>query len=346
MKAVILTTFGSPDGLQLQEVVTPTPTDHDVLIRVYATTVSAGDAELRSLHFPLVFRLPLLLYMRFFRSGPLILGQEFAGAIEAVGRSVTRFRPGDQVVGWTGLALGAYAEYLRLPEDGVLFHKPSTLTYEEAAPLAVGGLEAISFLRRGRLRRGDSAAIYGAGGSIGTFAVQIARAWGADVTAVDLAAKRDLLRALGASQALDYTREDFTDVTHSDRSYDVIFDVIGKSSFARSVRALAPHGRYLLNNAGPLRQARGRLVTARSGKRVISWAPRQARETAEDIHALTTLLETGQIRPVIDRSYPLEQIAEAHRYVDTQQKQGNVVITVAPANLSDEVSGSKTARGF
>src|SRR5262249_8694403 len=155
--------------------------------------------------FPLAFRLPLLLYVRFIRSGPLILGQEFAGAVEAVGRSVTRFRPGDQVVGWPGLALGAYAEYLRMPEDGVLFLKPPTLTYEEAAPLGVGGLEAVSFLRRGRLRSGQKVVIYGAGGSIGTFAVQLARSFGAEVTAVDSAAKLELLRELGASRVMDYT---------------------------------------------------------------------------------------------------------------------------------------------
>jgi NADPH:quinone reductase-like Zn-dependent oxidoreductase len=218
MKAVVLTHFGPPEGLQLQEVATPVPEDKNVIIRIFATTVSAGDYELRSLHFPLIFRLPLLVYLRLFRPGPLILGQEFAGAVEATGPSVTRFKKGDQVFGWTGLALGAYAEYLCLPADGVLAIKPPTLSYEEAAPLAVGGLEAVSFLKRAKIRSGQKVLIYGAGGSIGTFAVQLARYFGAEVTAVDSAGKLDMLRSIGANHVLDYTHEDFT---KSGKTYDM-----------------------------------------------------------------------------------------------------------------------------
>ncbi|HEY0756477.1 MAG TPA: NAD(P)-dependent alcohol dehydrogenase [Ktedonobacteraceae bacterium] len=325
MKAIVLTKFGPPDGFQIHEVAKPQPSDNEVLIRLSATTASAGDYELRRLQFPLVFRLLLLLYVRLIRSGPLILGQEFAGDVEAVGKAVTRFKKDDQVFGWTGLALGAYAEYICLPEDGVLAIKPPTLTYEEAAPLAVGGLEAVYFMRSGKIRNGQKVLIYGAGGSIGTFAVQLARYLGAEVTAVDSAGKLDMLRSLGASQVIDYTREDFT---KSGETYDVIFDVIGKSPFSGSVRSLAPSGYYLLDNSGPFKKLRGRWVSARSSKKVIHWASRTASETTENIHFLKKLIEAGQIKAVIDRSYPLELIAEAHRYVDMGHKKGNVVITV------------------
>jgi NADPH:quinone reductase-like Zn-dependent oxidoreductase len=325
MKAIVCTKFGPPDVLQLQEVAKPAPKDHEVLIRIYATTVTAADCELRGLKVPLAFRLPLRIYLGRIRPGPMILGQELAGEIEAVGKAVTRFRKGDQVFGWSGLRLGAYAEYTCLPEDGVLAIKPSNMTYEEAAVLPVGGLDAVYFLRKGTIQSGNKVLINGAGGSIGTFAVQLARYFGADVTAVDSTGKLDMLRSIGADQVIDYTQEDFT---KSGESYDVIFDVVGKSSFTRSVRSLTPNGRYLFGNARLSQQIRGQWMSRRSSKQVILWKARAASEYTEDFKFLTELIEAGKIQAVIDRCYPLEQMAEAHRYVDTGQKKGNVVITV------------------
>jgi NADPH:quinone reductase-like Zn-dependent oxidoreductase len=329
MKAMVCTTFGPPEVLQLQEVATPAPKDQEVLIRIYATTVTAGDCQLRSLQLPLAYRLPILIgvgLLRRIRPRPFILGQELAGEIEAVGKDVQRFSKGDQVVAWTGLGLGGYAEYTCLPEKGVMAIKPSNMTYEEAAPLPVGGLEAVYFLRKGTIQSGEKVLIHGAGGSIGTFAIQLAKYFGAEVTAVDSTGKLDLLLSLGADHVIDYTQEDFT---KKDETYDVIFDVIGKSSFSRSVRLLTRNGRYLLGNPPLSHRVRGRWTSRRSSKQVIPWKARTGSEYVEDFKFLTELIEAGKIHSVIDRCYPLEQIAEAHRYVETGHKKGNVVITVA-----------------
>jgi len=325
MKAIVCTKYGPPDVLQLKDVEKPTPKDNEVLIRVHAATVTAGDCGLRSLKFPLL--LQLLARIGFGFRGPRkkILGQELAGEIEAVGKEVTRLRKGDQVFAWAGLGLGAYAEYTCLPEKGVLAIKPSTISYEEAAALPVGGLEAVYFLRRGTIQSGHKVLIHGAGGSIGTFAVQLAKYFGADVTAVDSTGKLDMLRSIGADQVIDYTQEDFT---KSGETYDVIFDVVGKSSFSRSVKLLTLNGRYLLGNPGLSQRVRGRWISRRSSKKVIPWKARTASEYTEDINFLTELIEAGKIQSVIDRRYQLEHIAEAHRYVDTGYKKGNVVITV------------------
>jgi NADPH:quinone reductase-like Zn-dependent oxidoreductase len=324
MKAMVLTKFGPPDVLQLREVAKPVPKDHEVLVRIHATTVTAGDCQLRGL--PLVLRLPARIIVGLLRSRPIIIGQELAGEIEATGKEVTRFQKGDQVFAWTGLRLGAYAEYKCLPEDGVMAIKPTNMTYEEAATLPVGGLEAVYFLRKGRIRQGEKVLINGAGGTIGTFAVQLAKYFGAEVTAVDSTGKLDMLRSLGADHVIDYTREDFT---KRGETYDVIFDVIGKSSYARCVRSLKPSGRYLLGNPRPFQKARGRWTARRSSISVIPWTSRSASEYAEDIGFLKELVAAGKIQPTIDRHYPLEALAEAHRYVDTGQKKGNVVITVS-----------------
>src|SRR5258706_11302451 len=290
MKAIVCTKFGPPDVLQLQEVAKPAPKDHEVLIRIYATTVTAGDCELRSLKVPLAFRLPLRIYVGLIRPRPMILGQELAGEIEAVGKDVKRFRKGDQVFGWSGLRLGAYAEYTCLPEDGVLAIKPSNITYEEAAALAVGGLDAVYFLRKGNIQSGQKVLINGAGGSIGTFAVQLAKYFGAEVTAVDSTGKLDMLRSIGADQVIDYTQADFT---KSGETYDVIFDVVGKSSFPRSLRSLKPDGRYLLANPGLSQMVRGRWTSRRSSKQVIGEA---ASQKTEDLTLLTELIEAGKIQ--------------------------------------------------
>jgi NADPH:quinone reductase-like Zn-dependent oxidoreductase len=329
MKAMVWTKFGPPDVLQLKEVAKPAPKDQEVLIRIYATTVTAADYELRSLKLPIWLRLPLRIYLGLIRPRNMILGQELAGEIEAVGKDVKRFRKGDQVFAWTGFRLGSYAEYTCLPEAGVLAIKPANMTYEEAAALPVGGLESVHFLRKGHIQSGEKVLINGAGGSIGTFAVQLARYFGAEVTAVDSTGKLDMLRSIGADHVIDYTQADFT---KNGETYDVIFDVVGKSSFTRSVRSLKHNGRYLLANPKLSQMVRGRRILRRSSKTVIPYAAKAASETTEDFNFLKELIEAGKIRSVIDRRYPLEQIAEAHRYVDTGHKKGNVVITVEQNN--------------
>jgi NADPH:quinone reductase-like Zn-dependent oxidoreductase len=330
MKAIVWTKYGPPDVLQLEEVVQPTPKDNEVLIRICATTVTAGDSEMRRLKFPVLFRLLIQIYNGFRKPKKItILGQEFAGEIEAVGKDVKLFKKGDQVFATTGLGFGAYAEYICLPEEpklGVLASKPVNMTYEEAAAVPTAGLEALHFLRRGNIQSGQKVLIIGAGGSIGTFAVQLARYFGAEVTGVDSAGKLDMLRSIGADHVIDYTQEDFT---KSSKSYDVIFDVMGKGSFSGSVRSLKQNGRYLLGNPGLSQMIRGRWTSMRSSKSVITGA---ASQKTEDLLFLKELIETGKIKPVIDRCYPLEQIAEAHRYVDTGQKIGNVVISVEHSN--------------
>lgn len=326
MKAMVWTNYGPPEVLQLKEVAKPAPKDHEVLIRIRATTVTAGDSELRRLKIPILFRLPMRIYNGLRKPKKItILGQEFAGEIEAVGKDVKLFKKGDQVFGTTGLGLGAYAEYKCLPEEprmGVLAIKPVNMTYEDAAAVPTGGLEALDFLRRGNIQSGQKVLIVGAGGSIGTFAVQLAKYFGAEVTGVDSTTKLDMLRSIGADQVIDYTLEDFT---KSGKTYDAIFDVVGKSSFSGSLRSLKPNGHYLLGNAGLSQIARGRWTSMSSSKKVILGATIQK---AEDLIFLKELIETGKINSVIDRRYLLEHMAEAHRYVDEGHKKGNVVITM------------------
>jgi NADPH:quinone reductase-like Zn-dependent oxidoreductase len=258
-----------------------------------------------------------------------ILGQELAGEIESVGRNVKLFKAGDQVFATTGFGLGAYAEYICLPEEpeeGVLALKPANMTYEQAATVPTGGLEALHFLRKGDIQSGHNVLIYGAGGSIGTFAVQLARYFGAEVTAVDRTGKLDMLRSIGADRVIDYTQEDFT---KRGETYDVIFDVVGKSSFSRSIRALKQNGRYLIANPRLSKMIRGRWVSMRSSKNVIF---EMTNQKTEDLMFLKERIEAGMLKPVIDRRYPLEQAAEAHRYVETGQKKGHVVITIEHHN--------------
>jgi NADPH:quinone reductase-like Zn-dependent oxidoreductase len=322
MKAIVCARYGPPDVLQLREIEKPSPKNNEVLIRIHATTVTAGDCGLRSLKFPLLYRLLVRAGFGFRAPRKNILGQELAGEIEEAGNAVTRFKKGDQVFAWTGLHLGGYAEYTCLPEGAAMAIKPANTTYDEAACLPVGGLEAWRLLRRGNVQSGETVLINGAGGSIGTFAVQIAKNYGAEVTGVDSTGKLDMLRSIGADHVVDYKKEDFT---RNGQIYDVIFDVTGKSSFSRSVRSLSKNGRYLLGNPGLSHMVRGRWVSWRSSKKVVFGASGQS---MEDLLSFKELVEAGKIRSVIDRKYPLEQMVEAHRYVDTGDKKGNVVVTV------------------
>lgn len=328
MKAIVWTNYGPPDVLQLKEVETPTPEENEVLIKVHAATASTADTEFRKLKLPLFFAFFLRFYLGFLKpSRVTILGTEFAGEIVSVGNEVTHYKPGDQVYGYTGLGMGTYAEYLCLSEKpsalaSVMGIKPSNLKYEEAAAVPFGGLEALHALRQANIQPGQKVLIVGAGGSIGTYAVQLAKHYGADVTGVDHTVKLDMLHSIGADHVIDYTKEDFT---KNGQTYDVIMDTIGKSSFSRSLRSLKEDGTYLNANPGLFGGIWMRWASRNSSKRVIPWS---AGYSTKNLLAVNELIEAGTIKPVIDQTYPLEQTAEAHRYVDSGRKKGNVVITM------------------
>ena len=322
MRAIHWTAYGSADVLQLREVATPSPRDNEILIRIRAAAVTMGDIELRSLTLPLWVRLPIRLFMGYRRpTRRKIPGAYLAGEIEAVGKDVTRFEAGDRVFAASGFTLGAYAEYLCLPEEGAIALKPADTDYEEAAAVPLGGLNALHFITKAAIEPGERVLINGAGGSIGTYAVQLAKHSGAEVTGVDSAVKFEHLRSLGADHVIDYRREDFTG---NGKSYDVILDVVGTGSLARSLRSLEPGGRFLMANPRPAKVFRGLLASRTSSKRVIIEA---AAETAEGLVALRELIEAGTLKPVVDRRFPLAQAAEAHRYLESGAKVGDVVIT-------------------
>ena len=326
MKAIICTQYGSPDVLHLQEVEKPTPKADDVLIKVHAATVTAGDCNVRGFTFvpPGFGPLPRLMFGLRKPRKP-ILGTEVSGEVEAVGSAVTRFKPGDQVFGIGSTTFGAYAEYVCRSEKGALALKPAHLTYEEAAAVPFGGLTALYFLRdKAGLQTGQKILIIGASGGVGTYTVQLAKYYGAEVTGVCSTRNMEMVKSLGADYVIDYTQEDFT---QNGKTYDVIVDIVpGKTSFARCKGSLTPDGLYLAV-AGGLREMGQMLWTSiRGGKKVNSGT---GGEHQEDLIFLKELVEAGHIKAFIDRCYPLEQTAEAHRYVDTGHKRGNVVITVS-----------------
>jgi len=332
MKAIVWTEYGPPDVLQLKEVEKPVPKDDEVLIKIHDTTVTAGDCEMRRLELPLMLSFPVRLYAGFSRPKRIpILGQELAGEVESVGKDVKRFKEGDQVFGTTGFGFGAYAEYICLPEEpndtqGALATKPTKLTYEEAAAVPTAGFEALHFLRKANIHRGKKVLIIGAGGSIGTFSVQLAKHFGAEVTGVDSTEKLDMLRSIGVNHVIDYTKEDYT---NNGESYDLIIDVVGKSSVARRLKLLKQDGYYFLAYAGLSHIVLGMWTSMTSNKKV---KIESASQKQEDLIFIKELIEAGKLKSIIDRRYPLEQTAEAHRYVETGQKKGNVVITVEHNN--------------
>ncbi len=324
MKAVVYTKYGSPDVLKLTEVEKPTPKDNEVLVKVLATTVTAGDSRMRSFTVPLSYWLPARIALGFKKPKKAILGMELAGEIESVGRDVKRFKKGDQVfASIIEHGFGGYAEYKCLPEDGLLAIKSANLTYEEATTIPIGGRTALYFLREANIQSGQKVLIYGASGSVGTFAVQLARYFDAEVTGVCSTANVDLVKSLGANKVVDYTKEDFT---RNGETYDVIFDTVGKSSYTDCIKSLKKDGTYLQAVSAPGISMRMLWTSMTSSKKLVGGGP--PRKT-EDLLFLRELIEAGKIKPVIDRRYPLAQIREAHSYVDTGRKKGNVVITVA-----------------
>ncbi len=330
MKAVLHTRYGPPDELQLREVEDPVPRRDQVLIKIHATTVTTSDCNVRNLTFvPKLFLLPTRMQFGLIEPRNHLLGFDLAGDVEAVGKDVTRFKEGDQVFGTTEPAYGAHAEYVCLPEDAVLANKPAVMSYEEAATIPVIANTALHFIRDlGNVQAGQHVLINGASGGIGTFAVQLAKYYGAEVTGVCSTTNLEMVKSLGADQVIDYTVEDFT---KTGQVYHVIFDAVAKSSFSRCRSSLEKNGIYLdtLPRLATLLQMLWTSIIG--GKKVrMEGAPAKA----ENLVFLKQLIEAGKLRTVIDRRYPLEQIAEAFKYVEQGHKKGNVVITVIPVDHS------------
>ena len=328
MKAIQHTAYGPPDELQLKEVEKPVPKDNEVLIKIYAATVTTSDCNIRNLTFvPKLFWLPMRMQFGFLKPKNNTLGFDLAGEIEAVGKDVTRFKIGEQIFGTTEPGYGAHAEYICLPESGVLTNKPANMTYEQAATIPVIANTALHFIRDvGKLRAGQKVLINGASGGIGTFAVQLAKYYGAEVTGVCSTTNVDLVKSLGADQVIDYTKEDFT---KTGQTYDVIFDAVGKSSFSRCKNSLKKGGIYLVT-LPKLAVFLQILWTSKIGTKKVKMEGAPAK--VENLLFLKELIEAGKLKTVIDRRYPLEQTAEAFRYVEQGHKKGNVVITVAQDN--------------
>ena len=325
MRAAVCTGYGPPDVLRLRDVPRPVPRVVEVLVRIRATTVSAADCEIRRFDFAPWIWVPIRLAFGIRRPRQPVLGQELAGDVEWVGKDVRSFGKGDRVFAATGIPLGAHAEYICLrerPQTGAIATMPANLDYAEAAAVPCGGGEALLFLRKADVRSGQRVLVNGAGGSFGTFAVQLAKVLGAHVTAVDSAPKLEMLRAIGADRVIDYSQEDFTD---GSETYDVIFDVVRDTPSGRMVRSLNENGCLLMANPGFLQIVRARWASRRSKKRVSFTA---SSGTGEDLVYLRGLIEEGKLRPVTDRRFPLEQMAEAHRYAETGQKLGNIVVIV------------------
>lgn len=335
MKAIVFTEYGPPEVLQLKEVKKPVPKNNEIRIKIQATPVSFGDTLVRNFnavsprkfHMPFLFWLMGKMYFGFRKPKITILGSEFAGEIEAVGKDVKKFRKGDKVFGYRGPRMGAYAEYLCMAENGVVAIKPANMTCEEAAAVPYGAIMALNLLKKVDLRPGQRVLVNGASGGIGPMVVQLAKFhFGASVTGVCSTPRLEYVRALGAEKVIDYTREDFTD---SDETYDYIFDILGKSSFSKVKRSLKPGGRCLLVSF-KMKQVLQMLWTSMSGGKKVICA--LSSEKAEDLVFIKELVEAGKIKTVVDKCYPLAQAAEAHRYVEEGHKKGSVVITVGQAD--------------
>jgi NADPH:quinone reductase-like Zn-dependent oxidoreductase len=325
LKAILHSRYGPPDRLQLKEVETPTPKDNDVLVAIHATTVSTGDCNIRNFTFVTKSMLPIAKLMFGIRKPwkARILGTELAGEVVRTGKDVTRFKPGDRVVASTGAACGGHAQYACLPQTGALAIKPDSLSWEQAVAIPFGANAALYYLRDlGKIRAGQDVLIIGASGAIGTAGVQLAKHFGARVTGVCSGANVELVKALGADRAIDYTREDFTE---RGETYDLIFDIVGATTFDHCQRSLKPDGIFLQNIMELSDIVRVVWTSITGGKKIKGGV---AFGNMANMRLITALAEAGTLRPVIDRSYPLERIADAFKYVEQGHKKGNVVITV------------------
>ncbi len=322
MKAAICTKYGKPEVLQIKEVKKPTPKENEVLIKMHATTVTSGDARMRAFNVPPLFWIPMWIMIGFRKPRNPILGIDIAGKIEAIGKNVTKFKIGDKVFGSSYPNGGTYAEYICVPQDSVITKMPINATYEEAAAIFFGAHTAHHFLRKANIKTGQKILIYGASGCLGTYAVQLAKYFGAKVTGVCSTKNLKLVKSIGADNVIDYTKEDFTKTG----PYDVIFDTVGKSPFSGSLKSLTKKGIYLRSvHLTPISILRGIWTNITSKKKVIGGV---AGENIKDLIFLKNLVEKKKIKPVISKTYPLEQIAKAHEYVDTGHKVGNVVIEI------------------
>jgi len=323
MKAIVYEKYGAPEVLQIQQIEKPGPEHDEVLIKIHAAEATKADCEMRSFKFAVKwFWLPLRLAIGISKPKKQVLGGYFAGVVEAVGKDVSKFKQGDQVFGTTRLLFGAYGEYLCLPADYTILPKPQNMSFAEAAAVPLGGLNALHFMRKASIQSGEKVLINGAGGSIGTFAVQIAKAMGAEVTAVDSGIKETMLRQIGADHFVDYSKTDFT---QSGNTYDVVFNMVARSSYSRCVNSLNPKGRYLMGNPRISDMLRS-VVTSRFTDKTAIFA--FAGEKEEELLTLKEMIEAGKIKSVVDKIYPPEQAAEAHRRVETEQRLGVVVISM------------------
>jgi NADPH:quinone reductase-like Zn-dependent oxidoreductase len=322
MKAAVCEKYGPPEVLRVTDVEKPVPGDKEVLIRIRAVEVTSGDARIRGVNVPSAFRLPFHLMMGFGGPRNPILGGSFSGEVESVGAKVTGYSPGDQVVAFTyESGMGGYAQYRCLAQDGVIGPKPCGMSFEKAAGFFFGGHTALHFLRKGDIRPGQEVLVYGASGAVGVSAVQLSKHYGARVTGVAGPANQEMVASLGADEVIDYTREDFT--TRGAR-YDIIFDTVGKAPFAGSVRSLKDGGYFLRTvHMDPSVVLKGFWTNLTSGKKVVGG---MAVGKTDDLRFLTELVETGELRSVIDQAYPLEQVVEAHRHVDGGHKKGSVIL--------------------
>ncbi|KRF68254.1 NADPH:quinone oxidoreductase [Bacillus sp. Soil768D1] len=322
MKAIVYTKYGPPDVLQLKEVKKPTPKENEILVKVKATTVTVADIRSRSFTVPLSVWLPARITLGFRRPKKSILGLELSGEVESVGKDVKQFKEGDQVFAASQIGYGAYAEYKCLPENGPVSIKPNNLSFEEAAAIPIGARTALFYLRKANIKSGQKVLVYGASGSVGSYAVQIAKYFGADVTGVCSTTNLELVKSLGADQVIDYTREDFSS---KGETYDVIFEAVDKSSFSACMKSLKKDGTYI-NVTVPLPGVRILWTKLTSNRKLI--LGQNSPENSEALNFLKELVETGKLKVVIDRYYAFEEIVEAHRYVEKGHKKGNVVITV------------------
>ena len=340
MKAVVYTKYGPPDVLQLKEIDNPIPKDDEVLIKVHAVEATKADCEMRSFNFAVKwFWLPLRIALGLIKPKRQILGGYFAGEVKSIGKDISTFKKGDQIFGSTKLQLGAYGEYMCLPASHTLALKPNNMSFEESAAVPLGGLNALHFMRKANIRKGEKVLINGAGGSIGTFAVQIAKSMGAEVTAVDSTIKEQMLLRIGSDYFIDYSKEDFS---KNGKTYDVIFNMVAKSSYSKCIKSLNPKGRYLMGNPRLSNILRSILTSNFTEKRAIFAF---AGEKEEELLALKEMIEDGKIKSIVDKIYPIERAAEAHRRVETEQRLGIVVLSMESTVGEKNEPQQKNAQG-